>query len=168
MEFDVAAGDAAGALEQYRVDLRNPRTWKGLYGDDLALLVKHVEAELFKPDELFCYVGCGALPEGLSEVYSGGRWQRLGETYRKRCDVVARFGSAWCVVEIKPSAGYVAFGQVLTYGRLCRAMYPQLRRCSMGIVTDREDPDVTALFVDHNVRIWRLPDVPFVPLGMPH
>ncbi len=160
--------DAAGELRGYRADLGNRRSWKGLYGDDLALLSKHVKAGLFVPDELFCYVGCGALPEGLSDVYSGGRWQKLTETYLKRCDVVARFGDGWCVVEIKPSAGYVALGQVLTYGRLCRARYPVLRRCRLGIVTDREDPDVTPLFAEHQITIWRLPDVPFVPLGMPH
>jgi len=61
---------------------------------------------------------------------------------RKRIDVVAKVGIEYWIIEVKPRAGMMAVGQVLTYKRLFLKEYKTERLVKMVIVCESMDPDI--------------------------
>ena len=73
---------------------------------------------------------------------------------RKRIDVVARVGGGYWVIEVKPFAGMVALGQVLTYSRLFAAEYPVPGPIVGIVVCDSVDMDVMGDFEASGVGVF--------------
>lgn len=61
---------------------------------------------------------------------------------RKRIDVVAKVGSGFWIIEVKPIAGLMALGQILIYTRLFAAEFLVDGEIFPVIVADQVDEDV--------------------------
>lgn len=72
---------------------------------------------------------------------------------RKRIDVVAAVGGGYWVIEIKPFAGMVALGQVLSYTRLFIAEYRPVEDVLPVIVCDHVDEDLVDEFEADGVLV---------------
>jgi len=72
---------------------------------------------------------------------------------RKRIDVVCHVGGGYWVVEIKPYAGFLALGQVLSYTRLFIKEYALPGQVFPVIVCDEVDDDVVDDFEEAGVLV---------------
>lgn len=76
----------------------------------------------------------------------------LGLT-RKRIDVVATSGGNYWVIEVKPFAGMLALGQVISYARLFAMQYRVRGRVIPVIVCDEADDDLLGSFEELGVMV---------------
>jgi len=88
-----------------------------MLSEDTEVWTKYLKSPLFLIKEVWYDVHVGKPVEGLEPGDKLGMRIASGIT-RKRIDVVARVGSGLWVIEIKPFAGMLALGQVLSYTRL--------------------------------------------------
>lgn len=72
---------------------------------------------------------------------------------RKRIDVVCLVGSEFWVVEVKPYAGMLAVGQVISYSRLFALEYLTAGRVIPVIVCDAADEDLLAEFDELGIMV---------------
>jgi len=154
-------------LAGYLADRAVSRSWRGLWGDDARLFAAHLEAGTLAFERMYCYVPVGDLPPGLLAVYGAGSTDPFVQIYYKRIDVVLEDAGGFVVCELKPAAGYVALGQVLTYQALAMRDHPCLERCRAAVITDCPDPDAEAVFRQFGVEVLALPGRPYVPLDRP-
>lgn len=71
----------------------------------------------------------------------------------KRIDVVAQTAGHLWIIEVKPYAGHVALGQVLTYVDLFHHKYTTSLPLQAVIICITIDPDLAGLFAAHHVRV---------------
>lgn len=134
-------------------DLRSPRFWAGLSGIDRALLWAFVDGAKPAVGELHTDVPLGVIPS-----WSGtdGRpdLERLRlSVHPLRVDAVIDLGGQWLVCEVKPDAGYLSLGQVLTYGFYGPICIARLAGCGLLVVTDYVQPAIEPLFVRYDVGV---------------
>ncbi len=146
---------------------QNQRTWKGLSPEDRKILTDHLENETFDPDPLYFHLPCGSLPTTFNDLEKRLGVANQAQIYYKRCDLIFQSGGTWLICEIKPSAGYVAFGQALLYHFLLTAAHPELRNARPAILTDAVDPDLRPVLDRYDVTLFELPNRTFEPLGRP-
>lgn len=122
--------------ERTRRDLSRPRTWAGLSAVDTSLLVAWVGRERKFLGDFHTDVELGCIP--CVDQESGADWYRrlVRGTHPLRVDCVAKWRDEWWVLEVKPDAGYIALGQVLTYGYWAASCIQPGRNWRMGVVTD--------------------------------
>lgn len=77
-------------------------------------------------------------------------------THRKRIDVVARRGEDYWIIEAKPFAGVVAFGQALYYAEAFKAEYRPPAAVIPCVVTDICDKDVLPVFDSYGVVVFEV------------
>lgn len=77
---------------------------------------------------------------------------------KKRIDVVGWRDDQPTIIEVKPYAGFSAFGQVLGYGWLWQAEARSLEPASLLVVCSRLDPDLGAFFCHHGVSVLVVPE----------
>lgn len=140
-------------------DITNPRHWRGLAGDDAALLATWIERLEEKPDELHTGIAVGPLPEIPAEI----RTPRLAKvqlgTSSWRVDAAVRFGAKWWLIECKPDAGHHALGQLLFYRWWWNQQpgYPVVER--LVILTDECDADMIPVFETYGIEAIQLGEV---------
>lgn len=85
-------------------------------------------------------VPCGTGPDfdTLIDDYTGAHAEKL---YKKKIDVVAFRGANISIIEVKPSAGASAVGQVRMYKHLYLADYSPPDEPELLIITDKADKD---------------------------
>jgi len=72
---------------------------------------------------------------------------------RKRIDVIARVGGGYWVIEVKPFAGMLAVGQVVSYARLFIAEYRPDGEVWPVIVCRNADPDLLSEYDDYGIGV---------------
>ncbi len=108
---------------------------------DAAIWTVYLKNPLAKMQRVWYDLHVGQM---VSPVVSGddlGQRISAGVT-RKRIDVVARVGGGFWVIEVKPFAGYVALGQVVTYLGLFIKEFRPLGQVIPIVVCDQVDPDL--------------------------
>lgn len=98
-------------------------------------------------------VPVGSLPEFSTEVSpeTGGKADRL---YKKKIDVVALVKEVLYIIEVKPSAGAGAVGQVKNYRMLYKRDYNPKQAVTMAIITDRITPDLELFAQEERVQLF--------------
>lgn len=88
--------------------------------------------------------------------------ERIAEgTGCKRIDVVAQTLTELWIIEVKPYAHYVAYGQVLSYVDLFRRRYGEPLPLVPVIVCTQVDPDIVLPCRDAGIRIERTSKIPW-------
>ncbi len=154
-------------LAEFLVDSSNSRSWRGMSRDDGAVLRLHAEGDVLPVGEWFTWVPVGSTPWDALGDAPPAYLHGVAECYRKRVDLVIHSKGVWWILEVKPSAGYVAMGQAQAYGALFRKMYPTLRPVCVGVVTDCLDPDLRDLYARLDVVVFGIEGRAFVVRGRP-
>ncbi len=139
-----------------RRDLDRPRGWLGISRQDSVLLDRLVRGLGAGLVELHTDVRVGLRPVVPSEARTD--WmERLGAAlYPLRIDACILAGGHWWVVEIKPDAGYVSLGQVLTYEYFARRTCECLRECTPAVLTDHVQECLRPLFSRYGVKVFEV------------
>lgn len=154
-------------LSDYERPLNNPRLWRGLSTTDSRILAAAIDAQLLPPGRAHFYVPVGhraGLPQLEAPPQDTG--SPADATYR-RIDLVLVGDGPPLIVEIKPSAAYVALGQVLSYTHLAARQWPELARALPAILTDGHDPALSPLAAEQGIRIIETDPGRYVPLPRP-
>lgn len=140
-------------------DLGNVRHWRGLSGDDAALLATWVVRFAVKPDELHTGIPVGRLPEIPPELDTPRLRAVQAGTSSWRVDAVVRFGDKWLAFECKPDAGHYALGQVLFYRHWWERQdgYPAID--AWAILTDECDADLLPVADRYGIGVIELGEV---------
>lgn len=73
---------------------------------------------------------------------------------RKRIDVVAKKGSNFLIIEIKPVMDMTAFGQALTYSKLFRSEFRDRGPVLPMVICDVVGPDVPKVAKEYGVDVF--------------
>jgi len=90
-----------------------------------------------------------------------GFQRKYTTSYSKRADVVARCTRGTYVIELKPSAGAHAYGQICVYLHCFRRMFADHVNVRGFIITDIMDCDALTLCTLHGILVCQLS----LPLG---
>jgi len=123
-----------------------------MLAEDTAVWSKYLQSPLVLIKELWydVHVGKGIRPEpGASDMEK----RIAAGISRKRIDVVCAVGGGYWVVEVKPRANMVAFGQVLAYTRLFELDYSPRGEVWPVIVCDSADDDLVNQFDELGVAV---------------
>jgi len=140
-------------------DIGNPRHWRGLAGDDAALLATWLAGLDVKPDELHTGIAVGRLPEIPPDLDTARlRAVQVG-TSSWRVDAACRFGEQWRLIECKPDAGHQALGQLIFYRWWWQQQpgYPIIERSV--VLTDVCDRDMIPVFETYRIEVIQLGEV---------
>lgn len=148
--FRLVAGELGDATSRSRA---YPRHWQGIGGADAAILAVWLAAVGDEVAEFHTDVLCGAVPVAESEGLDPELDRLIGSMNPLRMDLVARWRDAWWVVEIKPDAGYIALGQVMTYWYYAPLCYLELVGCGAAVLTDRVQPVIEPVFRANGITI---------------
>lgn len=121
---------------------------------DRGVWTKFLESEGHRIQRVWYDVHVG-LPVDVGDGSPGWLRRVAGGVTRKRIDVVAKVGGGYWVIEVKPFAGMVALGQVLTYTRLFLAEYSVDGSVVPVVICDAVDPDVMPDFEAASVGVFR-------------
>jgi len=154
-------------LDPFEVVPLERTRYPGLSHGDSAILAKHLALFRSKTVQLWTSVPCGSCPDDLSGATPTDPCCPTASRYFKRLDAVLGLTAGLLLAEVKPSAGYRALGQILTYRHLFRVQWPELRSASAAILTDAADPDILELAGELGIQIHSFPGAVFAPLGMP-
>ncbi|MBA7532757.1 hypothetical protein ES705_24987 [subsurface metagenome] len=123
-----------------------------MLAEDTAVWSKYLAAPVHRIKEVWYDVHVGRPVSGVKPDDKLGMRIASGIT-RKRIDVVARVGGGLWVVEIKPFAGMMALGQILSYTRLFIEEYRPEEEVRSVVVCDSLDPDLVDEFEDMGVVV---------------
>jgi hypothetical protein len=148
-----------GLTDETLRDMSSPRHWRGLSGDDAALLATWLSRPEVKADELHTGIPVGRLPEIPAEFVSPMLRRVQEGTSSWRVDAAVRFGPDWWVIECKPDAGHYALGQLIFYRHWwCRHTgYPDVSR--WVILTDECDVDIISVAESYGLEVIQLGEV---------
>ncbi len=148
-----------GLTDDTKRDIDNPRHWRGLAGDDAALLATWIDRLEVKPDELHTGIAVGPLPEIPAEINTPRLAAVQVGTSSWRVDAAVRFGAKWWLIECKPDAGHKALGQLIFYRWWWQQQpgYPVAER--FVILTDECDSDFIPVFETYGVEVIKLGEV---------
>lgn len=131
--------------------------YRHMLREDLAIWRKFIVNGKFLPDKVWYDVRVGnAVTLGDDEP----EWMvRMNQQLtRKRIDVVGKVGLDFWVIELKPEAGYDAFGQVVYYAYDFQREYAKGASVVPVIVTDFADPDVLPVCSQAGVLVLEVGD----------
>lgn len=148
-----------GPFVDCRRDARRPRQWRGLSAADVALVVAWLAVRDLGELELYTDVTCGVAVELDGAVEPEWLASMAAECSALRIDVIVREAGSWFVIEVKPSAGYTAMGQVLTYGYYAPLRAAALAGARLGVITDRLQEVCRPVYARHDVHVWEVGDV---------
>lgn len=134
-------------------DPKRPGTWRGLGLNDVALLSAWVTSVGGDLHGLYTDVPLGLVPDVDPAEWDGRHQRIVNEKHPLRVDAVAFIGGRWLVIEVKPDAGYVALGQVLTYVYWARASVDLLADSAPMVVTDQVQEVVRPVYQVHRVLV---------------
>lgn len=154
-------------LANYRGYADQLHTWRGLSVTDREILAEHITTTLANASELYFMLPLwNPRTDPISQL-PDDHLSASAATWLRRADVIAKMPDAWWVIEIKPSAAYVALGQALTYQALMALSWPKLTPTRAVVLSDAHDPALSDLFHDREVTVFDLPDRLFSPLTRP-
>lgn len=130
--FSLVTGDFDGC----RRDCTRSRTWAGLSAQDIALLVAWMDQFAPAGAELYTDVMCGFSVELPGEDPPAWLDKMAAKISALRIDAIISSPAGWQLLEMKPQAGYVAMGQILTYAYFAPFLRAELRDARLVIVTD--------------------------------
>jgi len=136
-----------------------PGRWRGLSGGDRALLIAYLDALESEISELHTDVPVGVVPADHGEWASDWHRERWLKIHPLRIDVVVLDAGGWMVLECKPDAGYVALGQLLTYGFWAGKCIRALRGCRLAVVTDRCQASIRPVYDQFEIGVYEYGDV---------
>jgi hypothetical protein len=154
-------------LADYAWPVEDLRNAPGLGRNDRAILAAHLDRGLWKPQRAYAYVPVGPIPQPDANTTDPDPLRAVAETYARRIDLVVWIDDHPYVVEIKPAAAYVAFGQAVHYTREARFEYPELANAYPAVLTDTADPAICPTCHSFAVTIWALNEWPYTPTGYP-
>jgi len=76
---------------------------------------------------------------------------------KKRIDVIGWTGKEATIIEVKPSAGFAALGQILGYAWLWTREHPDVTTARPIIVCDYLDEDLPEFFAHLGISVLQLP-----------
>lgn len=125
-----------------RRDVARADRFRGLSAADASLLGAWCGIHGHEITELHTDIAIGEVPVwGPAE--QAPAWERLATAcHPLRIDAVARYLDQWWLLECKPDAGYVALGQLLTYGFYAIRVDAPLEVPSAGVVGGRAPDQV--------------------------
>jgi len=147
-----------GLGRRSRRDVAYPRSWAGLSVGDLGLLCAHVARVTPKITELHTDVVLGSVPADQGEWATEWHRKHWRSIHPLRVDAVAWSGRSWTLIEIKPDAGYVALGQLMTYNYWASKCLECLRGCKLAVVTDGCQSVVRPVYEQFGIEIYEYPD----------
>lgn len=145
-----------GPFGECRRDPLRPRQWRGLSAADTALLVAWLADRDVGLLELYTDVTCGVSVELDGSVEPEWLACMAAECSALRIDVVVREGGEWFVIEVKPSAGYTAMGQVLTYGFYAPLRAEALAGATLGVITDALQEVCRPVYAVYGVQVFEV------------
>jgi hypothetical protein len=123
--------------EGTRRDVACPLRWGGLGREDAALLERFVESLGVGCRCLHTDVRVGVVPDSAEIDRDPLIRSQVAALHPLRIDACIETEAGWMLCEVKPDAGYVAMGQVLTYVYYAQRTCDCLRDCTGVVVTDR-------------------------------
>jgi len=148
-----------GPIGDCRRDPKRPRGWRGLSAGDTALLVKWLLDEAPSDVDLYTDVPCGTEVDLDGTDVPAWLGSMAAAVSCLRIDAVTFFDGAWSLIELKPSAGYTAMGQVLTYGYYAPLRAPGLAGARLLVVTDRLQDVCRPVYKRYGVAVCEVGDV---------
>ena len=123
--------------------------------EDIVIWQRFISNGDYLPDHVWYDVRCGTAVE---VVEGSPEWMRrmAGRLTRKRIDVVGQVGPGYWIIEIKPRASYVAFGQVVFYAHAFQREYAPTGDVVPVILTDVLDPDILPLCSEVGVLVFEV------------
>lgn len=99
-------------------------------------------------------VTVGVTPEMPRGPATANDRRMIRQSYSKRVDVVAIKARQIYVIEIKPRAGYTAFGQALIYTACFNTTYSPNPQAIPSILTEHLDQDIAQPCSDHKIHVF--------------
>lgn len=130
-----------------------PRGWAGLGPDDAYLLRRWVDNSVTRLRCLHTDVPVGVVPVGEGLADNAFVQAQLAVLHPLRIDVCVELVDGWRVCEIKPDAGYVSLGQVLTYQYFACRTCPELAEARAMVLTDRVQEAIRPVFERFDVEL---------------
>ena len=157
----------AELIDRHTVDPRRPSTWTRIAAADKSILQAHIAAGRLQPSTLAVNLPIGTIPLEIAARLAELDMPDQLANYAKRIDAFALTPTAARLIEIKPSASYVALGQALEYHDLLAERYPDAANATPTVLTNAADPDARRSFDRRAVELIEIPGQRFVPLGRP-
>lgn len=154
-------------LNRCRRALPPTNTIHGLSKIDAAILKAHIHAGGFDIDALFTRVPLPMYDDRIVAEQIGPSYTPPVAGWARSIDAVIDRWAHTFIVEIKPSAAYVALGQALYYTHWAAIGYPDLQHPRPAILTDAPDPMMLPVAAAYDVTVWGLPGATYVPIGRP-
>jgi hypothetical protein len=158
-------------LNDYLRDWTRPSSWRGISVTDRDILRAHVERDAaLRRFTLYTGVPCGHVPAELVRAEQESHLKGNAASWCHSIDaLLLDFTDPdnidGLVVELKPSAGYVAFGQVLHYHHCFMEQHTWARKLRRMILTDAGNPDLLSLAKRFGVIVLELPGKVYTPTG---
>jgi hypothetical protein len=134
-------------------------TWRGLSGNDAALLWHWLDGLEGKPDELHTHVPVGTVPAPPAGWDDAAGRREIEALWPRRIDAVARFGADWWLVECKPQADHYCLGQILCYAFWWAAVPGAVALSRVVVLTDVADRDCLRAFFAYGVEVVEVGDI---------
>ena len=145
-----------GLCESTKRDLDRPRHWRGLAMADKALLAIWVRDYREDVGELHTDVVCGLVPVLEGELDSPANRADVQALHPLRIDACAWFKGEWWILEVKPAAGHMALGQILSYGVWGPRGNYRLDKARRGIVTDVAQDSIRSVCEKYGVTVFEI------------
>lgn len=148
-----------GLCSSTRRDLDKPRDWRGLTGSDAAILWCWVDARRSEIREFHTDVELGSVPSWVFSIEDPALRRQACSAHPLRADACVLSQEGWLLLEVKPNAGYVALGQLLTYLFYAPLCCEQLVGCRAGVVTNAVQPCIAPVYKHFGVDIFEVGEV---------
>ncbi len=142
-----------GICDERLRSIDRPETWQGVSAGDAALLREWLARFATPTWKLYTDVPFGCCPAPGFEVQPDWFEDMRRQITCLRVDAIINDGQTWTLLEIKPDAGYVALGQVLTYQWYAPKCCPCLENCVCAVLTDNVQPAIEPIYQHFEIPI---------------
>lgn len=154
-------------LDKFKGDWLRPQTWRGLSAADIDILTYHADDFGAAQQTPYFAVPCWNPQTDPLAALGPDHAAYLCACCARRCDLIVHGPQGWSIIEIKPSAAYVALGQVQMYGHLLPLVWPELSAAGLVVATDAPDPALSDLYAMAGIRVLSIPGRTYNPLPRP-
>lgn len=148
-----------GLCESTRRDLDRSRHWRGLTATDAGLLAIWVRDHREDISELHTDVTCGIVPTLMGALDTAANRACVWGLHPLRIDACVWFAGEWWILEVKPAAGHMALGQILSYGVWGPRGNRRLEGARLGIVTDVAHDSIRCVCDKYGVRLFEVSEL---------
>jgi len=129
----------------------------GLAPNDTRILMEHLRRRSFGYDDMYVGVAVTKAPPPPNLHITPAVKKAFNVLWPHRVDLIWSDEGEWTICEIKPSASYLALGQLLFYAHHAPEHYACLSSAHLAVMTDKAEPCCVPLFVRHNITIMEAP-----------